>query len=101
MKKIGTSARLEENEWVLINDLLYGLMLPSGNDAAIALAENFGCLLYFESIGQQRMFAEIHSVDVTEDAYVNDYFSMFVKEMNKVSEEFNLKSTKFSNPHGL
>ncbi len=48
-------------------------MLPSGNDAAVVLAENFGCLLYFESIGQSKLFEEIHSVDVTEDAYINDY----------------------------
>lgn len=25
-----------------MKDLLYGLMLPSGNDAAVTLAENFG-----------------------------------------------------------
>ena len=49
----GTTALLEEGEWILIEDLLYALMLPSGNDAALALAENFGCLLYFNSIGQQ------------------------------------------------
>lgn len=48
---IGTTANLSENEWISIEDLLYGLMLPSGNDAAMVLAENFGCLLYFNSIG--------------------------------------------------
>ena len=47
----GTSACLDKGEWVLIEDLLYALMLPSGNDAALVLAENFGCLLYFNSIG--------------------------------------------------
>lgn len=47
----GTTANLEEGEWVLVQDLLYGLMLPSGNDAAMVIAENFGCLLYFNSIG--------------------------------------------------
>ena len=29
-------------------DLLYGLMLPSGNDAAYTLAENFGYILKCE-----------------------------------------------------
>jgi len=61
---IGTTANLKENEWISIEDLLYGLMLPSGNDAAMVLAENFGCLLYFNSIGQSEIFKEIHSVDV-------------------------------------
>jgi D-alanyl-D-alanine carboxypeptidase (penicillin-binding protein 5/6) len=37
----GTSANLMENQRVTIYDLLYGLMLPSGNDAAVTLAENF------------------------------------------------------------
>ena len=30
---------LREGERVSVHDLLYGLLLPSGNDAAIALAE--------------------------------------------------------------
>ena len=47
----GTTANLQENEWVLLEDLYYALMLPSGNDAAMVLAENFGCLMYFNSIG--------------------------------------------------
>jgi D-alanyl-D-alanine carboxypeptidase len=34
----GTSANLIANSWVSIMDLLYGLMLPSGNDAALVLA---------------------------------------------------------------
>lgn len=34
----GTSANLEYLDFLSINDLLYGLMLPSGNDAAAALA---------------------------------------------------------------
>jgi len=42
---IGTSADLTENQRVTIHDLLYGLMLPSGNDAAITLAEGFTELL--------------------------------------------------------
>jgi D-alanyl-D-alanine carboxypeptidase (penicillin-binding protein 5/6) len=47
--QIGTSADLRPKEMVTITDLLYGLLLPSGNDAAVALAENFGMYLYYES----------------------------------------------------
>ena len=43
----GTSAQLKENTWVKLYDLLYGAMLPSGNDAAYLIAEVFGLLLYF------------------------------------------------------
>lgn len=86
---------------MLIEDLLYGLMLPSGNDAALTLAENFGCLLYFNSIGQSHVFQEIHSVDVTEDIYTKDYQRLFVAEMNKLAKELELKNTNFANVHGL
>jgi serine-type D-Ala-D-Ala carboxypeptidase (penicillin-binding protein 5/6) len=41
----GTSARLLEGDSVSIKDLLYGMMLPSGNDAAQALAIHFGSLI--------------------------------------------------------
>jgi len=57
---------------VSINDLLYGLIVQSGNDAAIALAE---------------------AVAGTEEA--------FVQLMNREAERMGLKSTRFSNPHGL
>ncbi|EGR30078.1 hypothetical protein IMG5_142710 [Ichthyophthirius multifiliis] len=76
-------------------------MLPSGNDASVVLAENFGCLIYFESIGQSKLFEEIHSVDVTEDAYISDYLQLFLQQMNNLCNDFGLKNTKFSNPHGM
>ena len=44
----GTSANLRVNEEILLIDLLYGLMLPSGNDAGIALAQYFGKYLSFK-----------------------------------------------------
>lgn len=45
---IGTSAELKEGDTLSVYDLMHGLMLPSGNDAAIALAEYFGELLLSE-----------------------------------------------------
>lgn len=54
-KTIGTTANLVENAWMSVQDLLYGLMLPSGNDAAIVLAENIGAVLYFDKAGSQHM----------------------------------------------
>lgn len=38
----GTTANLKVRQRVKIFDLLHALMLPSGNDAAVTLAENFG-----------------------------------------------------------
>ena len=42
----GTSAKLKTGDVLSIWDLLHGLMLPSGNDAGICLAEHFGQYLY-------------------------------------------------------
>lgn len=49
----GTTANLQPKSWVSIEDLLYGLMLPSGNDAALVLAENLGAVLYFDKTGNK------------------------------------------------
>ena len=49
----GTSSNLQSNTWMSIEDLLYGLMLPSGNDAALVLAENLGAVLYFDKTGNK------------------------------------------------
>ncbi|GAB3541097.1 D-alanyl-D-alanine carboxypeptidase family protein [Noviherbaspirillum agri] len=57
---------------VKVNDLLYGLIVQSGNDAAVALAE---------------------AVAGTEEA--------FVTLMNREAERMGMKNTKFANPHGL
>ena len=42
----GTSARLKTGDVPSVWDLLHGLMLPSGNDAATVLAEHFGQYLF-------------------------------------------------------
>jgi D-alanyl-D-alanine carboxypeptidase (penicillin-binding protein 5/6) len=57
---------------VKINDLLYGLMVQSGNDAAVALAE----------------------------AVAGDE-ATFVTLMNREAERMGMKNTRFANPHGL
>jgi hypothetical protein len=41
----GTSANLQAGEVYSMTELLYALMLPSGNDAAIAISEVIGLLL--------------------------------------------------------
>lgn len=42
----GTSAKLWEGDHLTIKQLLYGLLLPSGNDAGYLLADYFGKLLF-------------------------------------------------------
>lgn len=43
----GTTAQLKHGKWVRLVDLLYGTMLPSGNDAAYLLSEIMGLLLFY------------------------------------------------------
>ncbi|KAB3527360.1 D-alanyl-D-alanine carboxypeptidase family protein [Alkaliphilus serpentinus] len=68
----GSSIYLQYNEEIKMKDLLYGLMLRSGNDAAAAIAIELG-----ESI------------------------EGFSKLMNKRAEDLGAKNTNFVNPHGL
>lgn len=34
----GTTAKLKEGDWLYLYDILHGMMLPSGNDAAFLLS---------------------------------------------------------------
>ena len=72
LEMYGTNIYIEVSEKISIKDLLYGLMLRSGNDAAVVLAKNV--------FGSEEKF---------------------VMEMNKKAKELGMKNTKFSNPHGL
>ena len=74
-KTAGTTANLVGNTWMSVEDLLYGLMLPSGNDAAMVLAENIGAVIYFDKAGSKSLIEgtsypmqiEIRSIDLSED----------------------------------
>lgn len=70
--KEGSSLYLKAGEKMKLSDLLYGLMLRSGNDAATAIAEHVGGSL-----------------------------QGFVFLMNLKAEQLGLKQTRFANPHGL
>lgn len=79
-RQTGTSADLQEGQTVGVLDLLYGLMLPSGNDAAWALAEHFGSAL---------------------NPLTSKPLKQFICEMNKYARIMNLYTTYYANPHGL
>lgn len=68
----GSSIYLQRNEKISLEDLLYGLMLRSGNDAAVAIAEHIG-----------------GSVEG------------FVYLMNEKAQLLGMENTHFMNPHGL
>lgn len=68
----GSSIYLKENEQIDVRDLLYGLMLRSGNDSAVALAIH-------------------HSGSIEK----------FVEEMNSRAKLIGTENTSFTNPSGL
>lgn len=68
----GSNIYLEYNENMTLLDLVYGLMLRSGNDASVVIA-----------------------------SYVGGNIENFVKIMNKKAKELGLTNTIFSNPNGL
>lgn len=70
--KEGSSLFLRLGEEMTLQNMLYGLMLRSGNDAATAIAEHVG--------GSEEGFVHL---------------------MNAKAEELSLKHTHFANPHGL
>lgn len=68
----GSSVYLKENEEYTIKDLLYGLMLRSGNDCAVALA-----------------------------TILDGSLDTFVSRMNRTAQMAGAVHTRFCNPHGL
>ena len=105
----GTSAELERGDSVSVKDLLYGMMLPSGNDAAYCLANFFGKLafiLYQEEkirpFGRKKQkFSDIYREKWHGDFPYKDFVKFFVCEMNKTARNNGLFNTIFNNPHGL
>lgn len=69
---VGSTMGLEEGEKMRAKDLLYGLMLPSGNDAAYTLASN----------------------------YPDGGYSGFVARMNSKAKELGLYNTRYLDPSG-
>lgn len=70
--KEGSSLFLKQGEEMKLEDMLYGMMLRSGNDAATAIAEHVG--------GSEQGFVYL---------------------MNQKAEELGLTHSHFANPHGL
>ena len=68
----GSSIYLEQGERMKLEDLVYGLMLRSGNDAAVAIAEHVGG---------------------SEDG--------FIFLMNEKAKWLGMTNSHFDNPHGL
>ncbi len=76
-----SSAMLQAGDTLTLKSAITGLMVSSGNDAAIAIADTLGA-----------------SLKTSEDQTAND---AFVAAMNAKAAELGMANTLFSNPHGL
>ena len=98
----GTTAHIKEGLRYSVYDLLVGLMLPSGNDASLVLAENFGRYLWAESVKSSikslKEFCEKDPYDVEYSKYC---IVRFVKRMNYENQKLRLVNSHYTNPHGL
>ena len=80
-KTTGSSANCWPARRSPVKELLYGLLLPSGNDAAAALAEHFGPRFGKNADG--------------------DGLQRFVAEMNRRAKSLGLKEMAYKDPNGL
>jgi D-alanyl-D-alanine carboxypeptidase len=65
-------------------------MLPSGNDAAFALAEYIGRLLFKQTEEYKRRLA---NPSVIKKCRSTDFLRSFINEMNKTARELRISST--------
>lgn len=77
-----STAGLWEGDVMTLEMALQGLLVPSGNDAAVAIAETLG----------ERFMAETGA---------NDAEAAFVAKMNEMAARLGMTNTLFANPHGL
>lgn len=78
-----SSAFLSLDSQLTVEDLIRGMLLPSGNDAALVLAAAAGRVL----AGERKITAR-------------EAVALFVEEMNRAAEVFGMDGTHFENPHG-
>ena len=79
-----SSANLQQGDVMDLDAALKALLVPSGNDAAVALAESVGA-----------------SMIAADPSLGNDPMTVFVDAMNKKAEELGCTNTIYENPHGL
>ena len=95
-----SSAHLQEGDSMSLETALKALMLPSGNDAAYAIAESVGATLVQQAKqeGASITAADGSTVDLDAD---DAGYRAFVAAMNAKAGELGCENSLFTNPHGL
>ncbi len=92
----GSTAAIRAGEQLPVKELLYGLLLPSGNDASVAFAEHFGAKLVKKDTS-----AKDASDSSAKEFTAKEAYDAFIAEMNATAKRIGMKHSKFVNPHGL
>lgn len=93
----GTTADLRPDRLILLRDLYFAMMLPSGNDAAALLAFYYGYWLDKESTFPNLIFTKARKLDLRDKIkYANLMTKRFVQYLNEnvVKNELNHQNTK-------
>lgn len=91
----GTSASLRPKADYCLFDLFYGMMLPSGNDAAFLIAEVGGYLL------QNGVPSSWEQMSIAIESHKGSYVNAFLREVNQRAQKIGMTNSHFANPHGL
>jgi serine-type D-Ala-D-Ala carboxypeptidase (penicillin-binding protein 5/6) len=101
----GSTADVRAGEKLPVGELLYGLLLPSGNDAAQALAEHFGPRFQKASSGREQASGGREPTEENRGPASGtrrqEPASHFIAEMNRRAAELGMAATHYENPHGL
>lgn len=96
--KIGeSSAGLQQGDTMTLETALHGLLISSGNDAAISISDTLGGLLR-ASGGVAPEGYSLPSIQITEDMSNTD---IFVAVMNAKAAQLGMNDSLFANAHGL
>ncbi len=94
----GSTSAVRAGERLPVGELLYGLLLPSGNDASVAFAEHFGPRLASGN-GPQASGGSQPASGGREPP--ESPARAFIAEMNRRATKLGMTSTHYENPHGL
>lgn len=123
----GSRMFIQVGTQVSVSDLLHGIIIQSGNDASVALAEHFGSR--FPSVSGSGKAAATKAAAGGDDAAkankngkpaagqngkanesgdaakadnaAEDAYNRFVAEMNREAARLGMKNSQYKNPHGL
>lgn len=97
-KTPGSTADVRAGEKVAVGELLYGLLLPSGNDAATAFAEHLNGRV---GSAPQSASPAAGSGGNGEPVGTAPPTKNFIAEMNRQAALLGMSDTHYENPHGL